>query len=141
MPSNFHSDLPHGSLQECQNEGLGPLENPKWKQNKAYTLLRGKEEIASNVCESMLHTRHFYIICLFSQLSVELVLSAFYGSSIWSPKSLSNLPTPHSMQLDSQHAALFYKSKKKKKMKWFFCILDLLINYLYIISISHYGSQ
>lgn len=56
MLSNSHSDLPYISLQECQNEGFGPLENPKWKENKAYIILRGKEEVATSISEYLLHT-------------------------------------------------------------------------------------
>lgn len=76
MLSNSHSDLPYVSLQECQNEEFGPLEKPKWKQNKAYILLRGKEEIATSIFESKLHI-FITLYYLFSQLFVELIISAF----------------------------------------------------------------
>jgi hypothetical protein len=77
MLSNSHSELPCVSLQKNQNEGFVSMENSKAKHNRAYIILRRKEELLASTFEHLLHTSYFSVICLFSQFFIELHLFEF----------------------------------------------------------------
>ena len=142
MLSNSHSNLPYVSLQECQNKGFGPLEKPKWKQNKAYIILREKEEIATSIFDSILHifiTLYYYlsILTTFCWIDIICILRVTHLK----PKSFSNLPVLHSAQVDRGKTLLSINPKKKRRWNHFFASWTfwwiIYISFIYYIYVAH----